>query len=58
MEGLMTVEYDAVKESWMLDESQDGTGLTPISEERAMEIIHSFVRIPLEMKPVKEFPLN
>ena len=58
MEGLMTVEYDAVKESWMLDESQDGTGLTPISEERAMELINFFVRIPLEMKSVKEYPLE
>ena len=58
MEGMMDVEYDAVQESWMLDESQDGTGLTPISEERAMEIIDSFVRIPLEMKSVKEYPIN
>ena len=57
-ERLMVVEYDAVKESWMLDESQDGTGLTPISEERAMELINSFVRIPLEMKSVKEYPIN
>ena len=58
MEGLMVVEYDAVKESWMLDESQDGTGLTPISEEKAMELINSFVRIPLEMKSVQEYPLK
>lgn len=58
MERLIDVEYDAVQESWMLDESQDGTGLTPISEERAMEIIDSFVRIPLEMKSVKEYPIN
>lgn len=58
MERLMDVEYDAVQESWMLDESQDGTGLTPISEERAMEIIDSFVRIPLEMKSVKEYPIK
>lgn len=58
MEKLMDVEYDAVQESWMLDESQDGTGLTPISEEKAMELINSFVRIPLEMKSVKEYPLE
>ena len=58
MERLMDVEYDAVQESWMLDESQDGTGLTPISEEKAMELINSFVRIPLEMKSVQEYPLK
>ena len=57
MAGLMTVEYDAAQESWILDESQDGTGRTPISEEKAMELINSFVRIPLEMKSVKEYPL-
>ena len=58
IEKLMDVEYDAYHESWMLDESQDGTGLTPISEEQATEIIDSFVRIPLEMKSVKEYPLD
>ena len=55
MEGLMTVEYDAAQEGWILDESQDGTGRTLISEERAMELINSFVRIPLQMKSVKEY---
>lgn len=57
-ERLMVVEYDAVQGSWMMDESQDGTGLTPISEERATEIINSYVRIPLEMKSVKEYPMD
>ena len=58
IEKLMDVEYDAYRGSWMLDESQDGTGLSPISEEQAMEIINSFVRIPLEMKSVQEYPVK
>ena len=57
-ENLRTVEYDTFYESWMLDESQDGTGRTPISEEEAMEIINSYVRIPLEMKSVQEYPFE
>ena len=57
-ENLRTVEYDTFYESWMLDESQDGTGRTPISEEEAMEIIDSYVRIPLELKSVQEYPFE
>lgn len=57
-ENLRTVEYDTFYESWMLDESQDGTGRTPISEEEAMEIINSYVRIPLELKSVQEYPFE
>lgn len=55
---LMTVEYDTYNETWILDESEDGSVYEAISEERAMEIIDSFVRIQLEMKPVSEFPMN
>lgn len=57
-ERLRSVEYDTYYESWMLDESQDGTGRTPISEEEAMEIIDSYVRIPLELKSVQEYPFE
>ena len=57
-ERLRSVEYDTFYESWMLDESQDGTGRTPISEEEAMEIIDSYVRIPLELKSVQEYPFE
>lgn len=57
-EKLLSVEYDAFQASWILDESQDGTGRTPISEEQAIEIINSYVRIPLEMKSVQEYPFE
>ena len=58
LEQLMEVNYDTYSGSWMLDESEDGTGSTPISEEQAAQIIDSFVRIPLEMKSVQAFPMN
>ena len=58
LEQLMEVNYDTYSGSWMLDESEDGTGSTPISEEQATQIIDSFVRIPLEMESVQAFPMN
>lgn len=54
----MNVEYDTNNETWLLDESEDGSGYEAISEERAMELIDSFVRIELDMKPVSEFPMD
>ena len=57
-ERLLDVEYDATCGSWMLNEFPGETAPQPISEERAMEIIGTFARIPLEMKPVREFPVN
>lgn len=50
------VEYDP-HDGWVLIEG-NGTNRTLISEEQAMEIIDSYVRIPLEMESVKTFPLN
>lgn len=57
-ERLLDVEYDAYRESWMLNEFPGETAPQPISEERAMEIIGTYVRIPLDMKPVSEFPVD
>ena len=57
-ERLLDVEYDATCGSWMLNEFPGETAPQPISEERAMEIIGTFARIPLEMKPVSEFPVR
>ncbi len=50
------MEYDP-HDGWVLIEG-NGTNRTLISEEQAMEIIDSYVRIPLEMESVKTFPLN
>ena len=55
---LMCVEYDASAGRWLMQDYEAGTEWQTISEERAEEIIASFVRIPLEMKPVSEFPLK
>ena len=55
---LMCVEYDASAGRWLMQDYEAGTEWQTISEERAEEIIASFVRIPLEMKPVSEFPLD
>ena len=55
---LMCVEYDASGGRWLMQDYEAGTEWQTISEERAEEIIASFVRIPLEMKPVSEFPLK
>lgn len=57
VERLLDVEYDATCGSWMLDEFPGETAPQPISEERAMEIIGTYVRIPLDMKPVSEYPV-
>ena len=58
VERLLDVEYDAYRESWMLNEFPGETAPQPISEERAMEIIGTYVRIPLDMKPVSEYTVD
>ena len=55
---ILQVYYDTYYESWMLEDYESGTELTQITEERAKEIMASFPRISLEMKPVREFPLD
>ena len=55
---ILQVYYDSYYESWMLEDFENGTELTQITEERAKEIMASFPRISLEMKPVKEFPME
>lgn len=50
------VDYDP-HDGWVLID-ENGTNRTLISEEQAMEIINSYVRIPLEMESVKTFPLS
>ena len=55
---LLNVEYRLAEGTWILDESQDGSGWDEISEERAQEIIAGFSRVELDMKPIKEFPMN
>lgn len=55
---ILNVEYHRATGAWVLDESDDGSIQEEISEEKAMEIIDSFVRIELDMTPVKEFPMS
>ena len=52
---ILDVEYCRAEGTWILD---DGSGREEISEEKAMEIIARFPRIEIDMKPVKEFPMN
>lgn len=56
--SILEVYYDIYYESWMLEDFENGTEMTQITEERAKEIMASFPRISLEMKPVREFPLD
>lgn len=56
--SILGVYYDIYYESWMLKDFESGTEVTQITEERAKEIMASFPRISLEMKPVREFPLD
>lgn len=55
---LLDVEYHRTEGTWILNESQDGSGWEEISEEKAMEIIGRYPRLELDMKPVKEFPME
>lgn len=55
---ILDVYYERATENWILDQSNDGSGREEISEDEAMKIIAGFSRVELDMKPVKEFPLN
>lgn len=57
-EKILEVEYSRHDGAWFLDESADGTGRKKISEEEAMEIIGRYPRMELDMKPVKDFPME
>lgn len=57
-EAILSVEYDSYEETWKMDKSDSVSPPEPISEEDAMAIIDSFVRLELDMKPVSEFPMN
>lgn len=52
---LLELQYEAFSESWWLREGDEDTRGTTVSEEQALEIIGSFPRMEVEMKPVKEF---
>lgn len=56
--SILEVYYDTYYGTWMLKDFESGTEMTQITEERAKEIMASFPRISLEMKPVREFPLD
>ncbi len=49
------IGYDTYNESWMYFDYTVDTESHPISENEAMDIINSFVRIPLDMKPVADY---
>ena len=55
--GIAYIGYDTYHESWMYMDYAIDEKAKPISDEAAMEIINSFVRIELEWKPVSTFPL-
>ena len=55
---ILNVEYRQAEGTWILDKSKDGSGWEEISEEKAIEIIDYYSRIELDMKPVREFPIN
>lgn len=56
--SILDVHYDTYYGTWMLEDFESGTEMTQITEERAKEIMASFPRISLEMKSVREFPLD
>lgn len=53
---LVNIGYASGQGIWEIFGS--GTEQQTISEDQAKEIIATYIRIPLEMKPVKEYPLN
>lgn len=57
-ENLCWVGYIADRESWVYATYSNGHEEKNISEEEAMEIIASYVRLDLDWKPVSEFPMN
>lgn len=52
-----SVMYHAAEETWVLQGEETVWEEQPITEERAMELIASFPRIPITMQPVKDFPM-
>lgn len=55
---IINIEYRRAEGTWILDDSRDGSGWEEISEEKAMEMIGRYPRLELDMKPVKEYPLQ
>ena len=49
------LEYDAWDECWYT--SHEGTR-TKLTEEEAMAVMDSYPRIPMEMKPISEYPVS
>lgn len=54
---IMEVSYDAPNGTWVLNDFENGIEEKPISEAEANERIANYARIPLEMKPVQDYPL-
>lgn len=57
LEKFECVVYDKFEEVWKYDDVTN-MGDTVISEEEAREIMDSYARIPVDMKPITEFPMN
>lgn len=53
-----TVSYDAWEETWIRFTDGNYSARESISEEEAMNIIESYGRVELEMKPISEFSMN
>ena len=54
---IMEVSYDAPNGTWVMNDFENGIEEKPISEAEANERIANYARIPLEMKPVQDYPL-
>lgn len=54
----ISLTYHVAVGKWGLQDSEEGESLQWITEEKAMEIINSYVRLDLDWKPVSEFPMN
>ncbi len=57
-ERVCWVGYNAYEGSWVYTTATSGLEDKMISEEEAMDIINSYVRLELDWKPVSEFPMN
>lgn len=57
-EALCWIGYSTYHESWQYMDYAVDEFANLISEEKAMEIIASYVRLDLDWKPISEFPLN
>lgn len=57
-EPVLTVEYRTTEGSWFTENYEDETERKAITEAEAREIIAQFPRIPVEMTPVREFPID